>query len=264
MHILITALAFLSFLVVPGFAQNPAPQTGRPDFTIEKGPPENPGKGYGPPENPREDYRHGSPDTLFEQETYLFQKEPADAGPWKILLPNVGLDEEGDLEISHPFAKLEYYNYPINDYESGENLGFCFDLKGYGLPEGEYALIYYVDPGPGAWDAPPAVYVFGTGVVPREDPASEDGEENGEAEGMRWANLKIEGCCQLDAIPVADDVNYPNGGKVWLIPTEYIDTTESGSWGQMAGWPSDVTEILFETSLITYGEAAEPDTASGE
>jgi hypothetical protein len=199
------------------------------------------------------------PDSFFEQETYLFQKEPAMDGPWNILLPEVGFDENDEFITSYPFAKLEYFNYPV---QIEEESGFCFDLKGYGLDEGkEYALIYYVDPVGGVWgETPPEVYVLGTASVPWEDPRSEMGKENGKAKGLVGVNLKISGCCNIESIPRDDDSNYPNGGKVWLVPKEYIDYEDSCSWGQMKGWPNDVREILFETSLITYGYVAEPVT----
>mgnify|MGYP006311676345 CR=1 FL=1 len=112
------------------------------------------------------------PSFSFEQETYLFQKEQSD-GPWKIILPQAGEDEEGEFTFTSPFAKFEYYNTPVVDEESGENQGFCFDLKGYGLPENvEYALIYYEDPPDGIWGTePPQVYVLGTATAPWEVPS---------------------------------------------------------------------------------------------
>ena len=181
------------------------------------------------------------------QETYLLQKTPA-SGPWTSTTP----------DGSKAFGKLEYFNYAVGE-------GFSFDFKGYdfGVDEvvatvdvvgdvdmradGEYALIYYVDPGPGTWSESPTVYVLGisTGLY---EPTSK-----GEAKGLVGVDIKICGSCDIDPIPVVDDVNYPNGGKIWLVPLEYLtfdgDPAEC-ELATMTGWGMD---ILFETSLITYG-----------
>ena len=208
----------------------------------------------------------------FEQETYLFKKQEA-AGPWKIILPQKDDDT--------PYAKFEYFNYPVTvtevneDEEETTTKGFYFDLKGYNIPTNEgnflygpYALIYYPDPWvPGG----PEVYVFGvSGENVWESPAQ------GRARGHDGVNLKIDGVCgyavnvdgaplygavpddALVNIPVEDDDNWPNGGKVWLVPADLLASPEACSWTTM-GWGPLAGEILFETSLITYGFIAEDE-----
>jgi hypothetical protein len=182
----------------------------------------------------------------LKQVTYLMQKVPVD-GPWEIVLPSI---EKG--ELTAPYGRLDYFNYAYKD------MGFCFSFSGYGIPGGvEYALVYYVDPPDGAWDPDPAnwpeVYVLGIAEAWQPHPR------------LRYRpghrNFKIRGCCDIESIPVAEDTNYPNGGKLWLIPTDYISEIEDGActWKRMAGWPADVSEILFETSLITYGFVNSPE-----
>ena len=180
------------------------------------------------------------------QETYLLQKTPVEGAPWTMILPD---SDKGNIA----FGKLEYFNY-------GEE--FSFDFKGYdfgvvsniedigdpGMPVGtEYALIYYVDPGPGIWIESPKVYVLGISSG-RYFPTSK-----GEAKGLVGVDIKICGSCAIAQIPDENDVNYGNGGKIWLVPLEYL-TFDGDSAGctsaTMTGWGTD---ILFETSLITYG-----------
>jgi hypothetical protein len=195
----------------------------------------------------------------FEQETYLFQKQPVEDAPWNIILP----DEKQD-----PYAKLEYFNYPID----GE---FYFDLKGYNIPVVEsydqffddiadgYALIYYVDP----WES--GIYVLGTTYEVWKSTAKNK-SPRGIPPGHEGVNLKIDGSCgineddtkNLTNIPVSYDANHPNGGKVWLIPTKYINDPSACTWTEMIDWPNteeDLMEFFFETSLITYGFIAEEE-----
>jgi len=173
---------------------------------------------------------------LLEQETYLLQKLDNGPDPWTIILP----DSDGETVA---FGKLEYFNY--NDL-------FSFDFKGYDFGEDfvEYALIYYVDTAIGWSGGPPTSYVLGISSGPYASPAS----SKGKAKGLVGVDFKIDGSCDIEQIPIADDLNYPNGGKIWLVPTEYLgyptDACAPATW---TGWPSDGTGILFETSLITYG-----------
>jgi hypothetical protein len=225
------------------------------------------------------------PGSFLEQETYLFQKEAVENAPWNIILP---------LTAEIPYAKLEYLNYPVIDEANDDTIkGFYFDLKGYNIPinddtnifeNGTYALVYYVDPDPeveGPWN--PDVYVLGLSEETKWiSPA------RGWAKGHEEVNLKIDGVCgyvvdeNLDPIyqdidgnpqtvdeygsivralvniPVIDDVNWPNGGKVWLVPAKLInngDELKACSWATMTSW--NQSEILFETSLITFGFIAE-------
>jgi hypothetical protein len=194
------------------------------------------------------------PGSFLEQETYLFKKLEAD-GPWEIILPNP--------EEEIPYAKLEYLNYPVTVTEGEvEITGFYFDLKGYNIPtdqdgaflSGPYALIYYPDP----WiNGGPEVYVFGiSGSEAWVSPAM------GKAKGHDGVNLKIDGVCDIDQFPFENDQNYPNGAKVWLVPTDLLTTNNGGeleacSLATMTGW--NQSEILFESSLITFGFIAEED-----
>ena len=192
----------------------------------------------------------------LEQETYLLQKTPA-SGPWTSTTP----------DGSKAFGKLEYFNYAVD----GE---FSFDFKGYDfggsveselfgdqgmlIPEdGEYALIYYVDPGVGWPNGYPDVYVLGISTGPYVRP----GKSQGNAKGLEGVDFKICGSCDIAQIPVdgdvmniPNDVNYPNGGKIWLVPTSYLVAPAACAWTTWTnGWPDGGAGILFETSLITYG-----------
>lgn len=195
---------------------------------------------------------------FLEQETYLFQKEEVNDAPWNIILP---------LSDEIPYAKLEYLNYPVTATEGEDEItGFYFDLKGYNIPtddgefsSGPYALIYYVDPGPGPWQESPGVYVFGiSGNEEWKSPATRG--RGGPPPGHADVNLKIDGVCDINPFPFEGDVNYPNGAKVWLVPIDLISVPAELSndngldgcfWTTMTGWRQD--EILFESSLITFG-----------
>jgi len=190
----------------------------------------------------------------LEQETYLLQKDDQGTDPWTIILPSADAEDIA-------FGKLEYLNYAMED-------GFCFDFKGYdfgGIESGdqdmlipvdaEYALIYYVDPGVGWPNGLPVVYVLGISSGPCERPE----KSKGKAKGLEGVDFKIDGCCEIDQIPALDDVNYPNGGKIWLVPVEYLDAPVACASTTMTGWPAGGAGILFETSLITYGFVPEPE-----
>lgn len=145
-------------------------------------------------------------------------------------------------------GKLRFYSCSLSE----DDPAFNFLFSGYKIPADEdFALIYYVDPAP-EW--PAEVYVLGVG------------EARGCVRCDRTPNLVIAGSCEVmdnevtdngrvfKTIPVEGDVNYPNGGKIWLIPSKYLESEVAPcTWNTMVGWPDDVSEILFETSLITYG-----------
>ena len=198
----------------------------------------------------------------LEQETYLLQKNDLGSAPWTINLPISA--EDGTIA----FGKLEYFNYAVGE-------GFSFDFKGYDFgvvvdvvedvdvvdgdadmrADDEYALIYYVDPGVGWPNGYPDVYVLGISTDPYV-PTSK-----GKAKGLEGVDIKICGSCGYDEddsksivqIPVVDDVNYPNGGKIWLVPVGILVDPVPCEWTTMTGWPTEGAGILFETSLITYG-----------
>ena len=190
----------------------------------------------------------------LEQETYLLQKVDEGSDPWTIILP------DSDNETI-AFGKLEYFNYAVDG-------GFSFDFKGYDfgldeengdqnmLADDEYALIYYVDKAVGWQGGPPPVYVLGISTGPYV-PTS-----RGEAKGLEGVDIKICGSCgnsdvdsdkNIAQIPDENDVNYPNGGKIWLVPASYLVEPEACHWTTWNGWPAGGAGILFETSLITYG-----------
>lgn len=189
---------------------------------------------------------------LLGQETYLLQKIDKGSDPWLIIPPD---PEEKDIA----FGKLEYFNYAVGD-------GFSFDFKGYDFGVGEdgdpgmpipafdqYALIYYVDKAVGWEGGPPPVYVLGISSGPYTRPV----KSKWKAKGLEGVDFKIAGSCPILQIPVSDeqrkDINYPNGGKIWLVPSQYLDTPTACSWTTWTGWPAGGAGILFETSLITYG-----------
>lgn len=193
----------------------------------------------------------------LKQETYLLQKTDMGADPWTIIMPD-------SVAQNIAFGKLEYLNYPVEG-------AFCFDFKGYDfgaeatpLPTGaEYALIYYVDPGVGWPNGFPEVYVLGLSSGPfSPKPTKGNPKGNGNAKGLDGVDFKFCGCCaDLTQIPVAEDVSYPNGGKIWLVPVQYLnggEPVETCSWTTMTGWPAGGAGILFETSLITYGFVPAP------
>jgi hypothetical protein len=109
-------------------------------------------------------------------------------------------------------------------------LTFSFVFNGHQLqPETEYSLIYYVDPGPGTWTVLPEIVVLASG-------ASNGG-----------GNLHLSGNRDTGSIPYGDDVNYPDGGKIWLVLTADIDTEAS-----TFKWAWNPTEYLFEYDLLTF------------
>ena len=186
------------------------------------------------------------------QETYLLQKIDKGTDPWTFIRPVAAVEDIA-------FGKLEYFNYD-------RGAGFFFDFKGYDfgysaedvqygdpampIPEGdEYALIYYVDKAVGWSGGPPPVYVLGISSGPYVPPPP-----IGKALGLVGVDFKIAGSCDsIVQIPDEADVNYPNGGKIWLVPASYLDTPTACTWTTWTGWPAGGAGILFETSLITYG-----------
>lgn len=179
----------------------------------------------------------------FEQETYLFPKiQQAEDGPWSLY--REGLDpfyhpkKDDASEIDKPYGKLEYCSWGNE---------FKFDFKGYNLNYGEtgstpnfsqydeYALIYYQDP----WGT--GVYVLAVGT---KDDAGE---------------IHLEGEVDFNKnLPFDTDANYSasgSGAKIWLVPTDFLASSEVGAMTQMTGWhwvDGEVPEILFETTLIIY------------
>jgi len=110
---------------------------------------------------------------------------------------------------------------------------FNFTFNGHRLEQNvEYSLIYYIDPGPGTWTVPPDIVVLATGTC------------------NRGGNLHLSGNVDTGPIPHETDVNYPRGGKIWLVLTEDIDVEAS-----KFKWAWNPTEYLFEYDLITFEHA---------
>jgi hypothetical protein len=93
-----------------------------------------------------------------------------------------------------------------------------FTFKGYELTAGtEYSLIYYADPWPGTGSV---LLDSGTGTYFNAGTSSKS----------------------LTSIPKAGDLNYPVGGKIWLVLSSDFDTNHMKAWH-----PAD---YLFEMHLI--------------
>jgi len=105
---------------------------------------------------------------------------------------------------------------------------FSYGLFAKGLDaDTDYSLIYYADPWPG--DNPGALITEST--------------TNGKGKIPRWD----EGSVDLGMnLPDVNDANYPDGAKLWLVPsTDYDSDTNS-----MTAWNPE--DYLFECNLIRY------------
>ncbi|MHA1287096.1 MAG: SipW-dependent-type signal peptide-containing protein [Candidatus Thorarchaeota archaeon] len=109
---------------------------------------------------------------------------------------------------------------------------FNYDLLAKGLDaDTDYCLIYYADPWPGNGNNGNA----GTEIVC--DKTDSDGI------------LSTSGSVDLSIdIPQSDDANYPDGGKLWIVPESHYDKTNN----KMSSWVP--TEYLHEHHLITYDD----------
>lgn len=120
---------------------------------------------------------------------------------------------------------------------------FCFVFNGHGLqPNTDYSLIYYADPWPG--DNPGALI----------------------ASGMtnQGGSIHLTGCFDLKKnLPDPTDYNYPDGAKIWLIPSDYYDpdTNSITAWPSpynaddgVPTWQAAPTGWLFEHNLITFDD----------
>jgi hypothetical protein len=107
---------------------------------------------------------------------------------------------------------------------SGSTLDFVFN--GHGLEKGlSYTLIYYPDPWPGS-----GLICLGSGT----------------AKGS--GNVNIAGQVETGDLPAANDANYPDGAKIWLVLADDVD----GDNAQMIGW--NPAQYLFEYDLITFDD----------
>jgi hypothetical protein len=109
---------------------------------------------------------------------------------------------------------------------------FDFVFNGHGLtPNTDYSLIYYADPWPG--DNPGALIASGM-------------SNNG-------GQLHLAGSVELNMdLPGPADANYPDGAKIWLVPSSDYDATAN----KMIKW--NPTQYLYEHNLITYDDTDIP------
>ena len=149
---------------------------------------------------------------------YLYEKAPdPDAtreDPWLIV--------EGGM-----WGKMKYNL-------SGSTFDFVFN--GHGLPIGqEYTLIYYPDPWPAV-----GLICLGSGIVTEcEDECI--GEDSG------GGNIHIKGSVDTGSLPIESDANYPDGAKIFLVPSSDVNCDE----GTMIGWTGDDAN-LYEGALINF------------
>lgn len=116
---------------------------------------------------------------------------------------------------------------------SGSSFDFMFN--GHGLEPGQsYTLIYYEDPGLGPWTVPPDIICLGSGTA-------NDG-----------GNVHIQGSVDTGDLPTEDDVNYPDGAKIWLVLSDDVDPDN-----EVFRWRWNPTEYLFEYDLIAFDDTDE-------
>ena len=113
---------------------------------------------------------------------------------------------------------------------------FDFVFNGHGLPIGqEYTLIYYPDPWPGE-----GLICLGSDIV-----VEGDGEE-------AVGNVHIKGSVNTGDLPIADDENFEDGAKIFLVPSGDVDCDGH----VMVGWTGDDAN-LYEGALITFDDTDE-------
>ena len=113
---------------------------------------------------------------------------------------------------------------------------FDFVFNGHGLPIGlDYTLIYYPDPDPdGPWVVE-GLICLGSGIVVEDE----------YVEGV--GNVHIKGSVEMDGdLPIDTDYNYPDGAKIFLVPTDDVDC----DLNTMDGWHGLLN--LYEGALITF------------
>lgn len=103
---------------------------------------------------------------------------------------------------------------------------FDYSLVGtVGETDTDYSLIYYGDPWPG------------------NNPGAFLGEGTSDVEG----SIEFEGSVTIhEGLPIAPDENYPEGAKLWLVPSEDYDPESNA----MTAW--NQASYLYEYNLITY------------
>ena len=152
-----------------------------------------------------------------------------------LAMPAFAWDSKLILENKNPANWDEVYDndgtFGVMEYDSA-GIDFSYSLTAEGLETDEpYSLIYYADPWPG--DNPGALIGAGT------------------ADGT---DLSFAGETDLGMdLPSLPDKNYPNGAKIWLVPSDCYDAETNA----ITVWSP--SRFLFETEPITYKEYDEGD-----
>ena len=101
---------------------------------------------------------------------------------------------------------------------------FNYSLLGNVAEDVEYSLIYYADP----WAGNNPGALIGTGAA-------------------TGGNIEMNGTIDLGmSLPDPQDANYPDGAKIWLLPSDCYDPALSA----VSLWQP--TRFFFERELITY------------
>ena len=114
-------------------------------------------------------------------------------------------------------------------------LTFDYSFTGTSLADGEWSLIYACDP----WPQTNSILL---------------------GKGTASSDISLSGSVDIGHdLPIPADDNYPDGAKIWLIPSSYFSTTTIGESGCLTGWPEPAPAgWLFEHELITYVYGEEP------
>jgi len=153
---------------------------------------------------------------------YLYEKTPD---------PELTRDDPWLIEEGGMWGKMKYNL-------SGPTFDFVFN--GHNLPIGqEYTLIYYPDP----WPAK-GLICLGSGIVTGCEEACIDEKSGG-------GNIHIKESVDTGSFPFNwdenyGDENYPEGAKIFLVPSGDVDC----DYPRMIGWTEDAN--LYEGALITF------------
>ncbi len=103
---------------------------------------------------------------------------------------------------------------------------FDYSFTASGLQDEDYQLIYYPDP----WTSSKQVVLIGASMTATGGSIN---VSNSVELGMDLPNQSL-------------DANYPEGAKIWLVPTSSLS-------GSILSW-TNTDKFLFETRLITYDD----------
>lgn len=104
------------------------------------------------------------------------------------------------------------------------------DIQGTATPNTNFYLVYYTDPWPGS-----------NGMLLGACKTNAKGKIVMDARNYPIFTKGI----TCPTIPVSADVNYPTGGKIWLVPASDYDVATHS----MIAW--NPSKILFENALVT-------------